>query len=293
VPLPRVPDGLRAPSPGDFVPSPARIPRLRLLALTVLLGAGSYLAVVPWGGDLVATTGAVVALVGWLAGVVAQRICLRRDTPVALELLEAVVEETERGRLACWRFAAPVPPRLARVEVSADAALAAAPGDLVAARVQETGYGTIELRLGTVTAEGWSLPAPQPAWPPVAQLYVVAAALAVVVVLALAAAPSQRVGGTIVAVEQESWSTGTGAVPWHLTIRLDGEHRRLDLVLPHARFLELLEPRAQRALASPGLLPAIEREALKARYSPLGARVELRRTWLGAFETLYYVGPER
>ncbi len=118
-------------------------------------------------------------------------------------------------------------------------------------------------------------------------------ALAVVVVLALAAAPSQRVGGTIVAVEQESWSTGTGAVPWHLTIRLDGEHRRLDLVLPHARFLELLEPRAQRALASPGLLPAIEREALKARYSPLGARVELRRTWLGAFETLYYVGPER
>jgi len=293
VPLPAVPEGLRASAPSDFVPSPARIPRLRLLALTVVLGVGSYLAVLRWGGDLVAIAGAAVALMGWFAGVVAQRICLRRDLPVALELLEAQVEETERGRIAVWRFADPVPPRLARVEVAADAALSAVAGDRVAARVQETGYGTIELRFGTVTPDGWSLPAPQPAWPPMAQFYTVVAALAVVLTIALAAAPSERVTGSIVAAEQESWSTGTGAVPWHVSIQLTGEHRRLAIELSHQRFLQLLEPRAQRALASPGLLPAMEREALKARYLPIGQTVELRQTRLGPLQTLYYVGPER
>lgn len=262
------------------------------MLLTLVLGAGSYLALRRWGGDLVAVAGAAIALMGWLAGVVAQRICLRRDVPVALELLEAKVEETERGRVALWRLADPVPPRLARIEVGADAALAAAPGDRVAARVQETGYGTIELRLGTITAEGWSLPAPQPAWPPAAQLYTLVALLAVVVVLALAAAPSEPLTGRIVAAEQEDWSTGTGAVPWHLEVQLEGEHRRLPLVVSHERFLQLLEPRAQRALAAPGLLPAVEREALKARYLPLAKSVVLRRTRLGPFETLYFVGPE-
>jgi hypothetical protein len=186
-----------------------------------------------------------------------------------------------------------VPERLARVEVEADAALSAAAGDRVAARVQETGYGTIELRLGGLGPEGWRLPAPQPAWPPAAQLYVVCAIVAVAVVVVLAGAPSERLAATIVAAEQEPWETGTGAVPWQLAVEVEEQPGRLGLRLPHEQFLELLEPRAQRALAAPGLLPAKEREALTARYLPLGATVELRRTWLGPLQTLHYVGPER
>ena len=291
--LPPVPDGLRAPVAEDFVPAPARRARLRLLALTVVLGLGSYLAVRRWGGDLVAMTGAAGALIGWLAGIVAQRICLRRDVPVALELAEATVEETERGRLAFWHFAPPVPERLSRLEVEADAALVAEPGDAVAARVQETGYGTIELKLGSLGADGWTLPAPQPAWPAAAQVYASVAILAVLVVLVLAASPSQTVAAQIVAAQQEPWETGTGAVPWRVTVQPVGDQRQLALTLSHPMFLELLEPGGQRALAAPGLLPAMEREALKARYLPLGKTVELRRTWLGPLQTLYYVGPER
>lgn len=292
--LPPLPEGLRDATAEDFQPRPARVERWRIVAAAVVAVVGSHLALRRWGGDLVSTTAAVAATVGWLAAVIAQFACLRRDVPVGLTIAECRVDETERGALAWWRFAPPVPARLAAAEIEADWARAAEPGDRVAVRVQETGFGTVTWTLGAPQADRWRLPDPRPRWPVMAQLYAAYAGVALLAVVVLAAAPSRVVTGEITACEQEPWQTGDGRLPWQLTIvwrDAAGEAREVMAVLRHDAFLALLPARGQKALATPGLLPPDERSEVLARYLPVQQTVRLRETWLGPLRSVSYVGP--
>lgn len=292
---PPMPEGVRPATAEDFQAGPALVPWLRVAGAAVLAAVVALLAVRRWGGDLVGVTAAVTAGCAWLAAVTAQWICLRRDVPVALTLAEATVEETERGALAQWRFAEPVPKRLAKQELEPDWARQAQPGDAVAARVRETGFGILTLRLGTPTVEGWRLPPPQPVWPALAQAYAAFAFVGFLFCGIVALAPSEVHLGRVAAAAQEPWETGLGTVPWDLTIEYEaagGEWRELVATLSHERFLKLLPPPGQRELAAPGLLATEERRRLTSRHLPLGRAVLVRETHLAGWRTVFYLGPE-
>ncbi len=290
--LPPPPEGLRAVEDDDFRCADGRVPRRRVLAFGAVLMVLTALAWARWGGGEVGVAAVVIAACGLTAAWAAQRFCLRRDLPVVMTLAESETEATRHGPVTDWRFAAPVPEKLARCSVGLRWAETAEPGDRVPVRLQETGFGTLVLRLGRPTPDGWRLAAPQPAWPVAAQLDACLAFGVLVLVTAAAVAPSRSLSGEIVAAEQQPWELGPGTEPWRLTVSLSGPPRRVMLTLSHERFLGLLPERGRRTLAAPGRLPPEERARAVAQYLPLGTRVVLRETRLGSVKTTFYVGPE-
>ncbi|MBI2300432.1 MAG: hypothetical protein HYU66_16075 [Armatimonadetes bacterium] len=293
MPLPPPPDGVRAAVPEDFHTGPCAWPRVRIGLVGLLLAGLSWAALQRWGSSTVGLAAVATAFSGWLAAIVAQWINLRRDEPVVLTLAEVSAEETECGAVALWRFEQPVPPAHERREMASGWALTARGGDRVLARVRETGFGTLTLVVGTPTVEGWRLPPPQSAWPPAAQLYALLAVLALLAVGALALAPCEALWGSVTEARQRRWVTGLGQEPWHVTVRAvcRGDELERSYELSHAELLELLPEAGRRALAAPGALSGEERQSLWEQYLPIGARVVLRHTHLGRWDTVVYVGP--
>jgi hypothetical protein len=292
MPLPPPPDGVESARAEQFAPGPRAGAWFRTLLLAALAALLGELALRHWGGATVGVAACGLTIGGWLAAVVAKQLCVRHDEAVVVELREAVGEETERGLLALWTFAPPVPRRLARRELTEAWALAAVPGDQVLARVRHNGFGAVELVLGTPLADGWRLPPPRPLVPLTARLCSLFALLAMVAGVVACAAPSRRLEGKVTAVRQQPWQTGLGQEPWDLTVALGKEHggeRRFEV--SHERFLALLPERGQRALASPGLLTVAAREQAVLQYQPVGRKVRVRQTHLGPFETTFYEGP--
>lgn len=293
MPLPPPPEGLRPVDATTFTAAPAAWSRWRvalLAGLAVLLGGA---ALRRWGGAMPGVIGALLAFAAWLAAAVAQWLCLRRDVPALLEVAAAECEETERGAVTVWHFGPPVPPGLRRIELTAEWTREVSAGDLVPVRCQETGYGTFHLVFGVPAVDGWRLPAPRPVWPPAAQAYAVAAFVGLALAAAFAFAPSRPLVGTIRDARQDPWVTGLGQEPWQLAVLVSepGADHVVEFTLPHEDFLRLLPNDGRRALAAPGLLSGDERERLWSRYLPVGARVALRRTTLGPWRHVFYVGP--
>lgn len=298
MPLPPLPDGVPAAAAADFVPAPCGWPRLRILLLASCAVCLGWATIQRWGGGPIGVAGALAAGCGWLAAVVAQWVCLRKDKPVALTVVAVELEQSQRGALAEWQFEELVSPALRRRDMLANWAQTVKPGDQIAARVQETGFGTISLVIGTPTVEGWRLPPPSPPWPVAAQVNATLAFLAFGAVAVLALAPSECVIGSIADARQHRWVTGLGQVAWDVAVDLPAEPdagppEQVQFELTHAELLSFLPPEGSAALAAPGNLPASEREQLWDKYLPIGAGVDLRRTHLGPLETLFYVGPTR